>query len=634
MFKVPIMTVPSSGPSPVKKPSIKYFHRGLSLFVFTSIALSLLSFLWLKNEENQLIESDFSRIAESRLASLEQAVEQKLLKLRSLAVLHETMGSIDRNAFPKIIEQLDFDLGRIRTVGWIPRVTIAERIAFERRAQQELNRHFHFRQSGPNGGLQIAGAKPEYYPVYYQYPETDDQTLGFDVSSAAFPMRTLNRARESGSLAIGIVPFEPAENQEISLFAVYPVFQDLSPEAGDHPENRALLGFYFVLAPVGAIYQNVRDQLPPAGLDLYIYASFHAGTDSLQILFAPSRVPVESAVSRQTQGALREGYHIEKRFNLGPGMPEIIYMLKPTEDFVKVRQTWRPWAVLWGGMSFSGGLVFFILLQIRHTRLAQRFAIEQQRYAASLEKEVEERKLVEERLKTSNLELEAFVYTVSHDLKTPLSAIIGHAEVLQIQEAHSLDNKTLESLRTIEEQGRRMNGLMEDLLTLARAGKVSPPNEKVDSSGVLQTVLEGLAASILEKNARIEIGSMPSVWLPRSLLAQIFENLVQNALNYGQPEAGPVEIDGKSDPSSTVFYVRDHGPGIPSEERHKIFEVFYRGTGGQLSRGTGIGLATVKKIVEQYNGKVWFEETPGGGATFFVKLPGQPDASRDNQQRP
>jgi signal transduction histidine kinase len=301
-------------------------------------------------------------------------------------------------------------------------------------------------------------------------------------------------------------------------------------------------------------------------------------------------------------------------------MPVIVYVLKPTDTFIVSRQTWRPWATLLGGFAFSGALVLFGVLQFRHTSLANLLAEEQRHYADMLEREVEERKLAEERLKISNLELEAFVYTVSHDLRTPLSAIIGHAELLQMLEADNLNNQTLDSLQTIEEQGRRMNGLMEDLLELARVGRLDPPAEEVDTDNVLQTVLEGLEPLIIEKNVTLKIAEMPTLKVPSSLLAQIFENLIGNALRYGCQTGGIVEVGCELNRDSTRIRVSDHGAGIPTEEREKIFEVFYRGSTGQSERGTGIGLATVKKIAQQYGGDVWYEDTPGGGATFFVQL--------------
>jgi signal transduction histidine kinase len=605
---------------PIQKTPTKHWRRILSFIALTSVALTLLIFFWLRAEERQFIRTDFARVAEGRLSTLERALEQKLLRLRSLAVVHQSSGKIKRKRFPQIIQNLDFDLENILSIGWIPKVQGEHRSMFEMHVQAEIGKHFHFYQSASGGTFKIADQRPVHYPVTFRFPETKNQVLGFDVASEPLLLKTLNRARDEKALSFGIVPFHSESDDGISLLAVYPVFLEPDLMSSSTHSKDALEGFYFILAPVGAIYQNVREQLPHVGLDVYIFAAFKGEAESLQILFSPSRTSTKITLDNQTEASLRQGYHYEQRYSLGPEMPEIVYFLKPTDGFISQRQTWRPWAAMLGGLTFSGVLIFFGVLQLRYTGLVQLFALEQRHYADILVKEVEERKLAEDRLKTSNLELEAFVYTVSHDLRTPLSAIIGHAELIQMLEAENLTDGVLDSLQTIEEQGHRMNGLMEDLLKLARVGRLEPSAEEVDTDNVLQTVLEGLGPLIMEKNVNLDVAEMPPLTVPRSLLAQIFENLIGNALRYGCKAGGLVEVGCELNRDTIRIRVSDHGAGIPIEEREKIFEVFYRGSTGQSERGTGIGLATVKKIAQQYGGDVWYEDTPGGGATFFVQI--------------
>ena len=603
-----------------QKISVNHRQRILSLLVLSSVALTLFAFLWLRAEERQFIQTDFTRVAEGRFASLERAIEQRLLKLKSLAVVHQSLGKVERKRFPEIIQNLDFDIEEIRSVGWIQKVSGEQRLTFEEHTQSETGEHFHLYQRGPAGTFKIAEQRPVHYPISYRFPETGNQGLGFDVASEPFLMKTLNRAEDEKSLSFGIVPFHSEVDDGLSILAVYPVFQEPDRMSPKTRTEETLEGFYFVLAPVGSTYQKVREQLPPVGLDVYIFAAFKGRSESLQILFSPSRASTDSTSGSQTEASLRQGYYFEQRYLLAPDMPEIIYFLKPTDAFIASRQTWRPWVALLGGGAFSGVLILFGLLQVRHTGLVHRFAVEQQHYADLLKGEVEERKLAEDRLKISNRELEAFVYTVSHDLRTPLSAIIGHAEVLQMLEDESFSEQTLDSLQTIEEQGRRMNRLMEDLMELARVGRLEPPAGEVDTDNVLQTVLEGLGQLIMEKNATLDLAEMPPLIVPRSLLAQIFENLIGNALRYGCPSGGLVEVACELNQDTIRIRVSDHGAGIPIEEQEKIFEVFYRGSTGHSESGTGIGLATVKKIAQQYGGNAWYEDTPGGGATFFVEF--------------
>jgi signal transduction histidine kinase len=124
---------------------------------------------------------------------------------------------------------------------------------------------------------------------------------------------------------------------------------------------------------------------------------------------------------------------------------------------------------------------------------------------------------------------------------------------------------------------------------------------------------------------RIKIEDLPSIHIHKTLLIQIFSNLIGNAIQYAGSQGSPIEVGGNRSGEWVRFYVRDHGPGIPKEEINNIFDLFSRGSTGSRIKGTGVGLATVKKIARHYEGKVWVEETPGGGATFWIEFRDTPD---------
>jgi signal transduction histidine kinase len=217
-------------------------------------------------------------------------------------------------------------------------------------------------------------------------------------------------------------------------------------------------------------------------------------------------------------------------------------------------------------------------------------------------------------------EQEAFVYTVSHDLRTPLTAIIGYAELFQDAYEEHLDDIALGYLKDIQSQGNRMATLMEDLLALSKLGHLARPEEPVDVKDVVEQTLRNLANQLTASGNEVQIGDLPQVRVPQTLLTQIFDNLIGNAARYAGKESGPIEVEGEKDGNIVRFIVRDHGSGILAEERGPIFEVFYRGVTGKAVSGTGVGLATVKKIARLYGGNAWAEETPGGGATFCVEM--------------
>jgi PAS domain S-box-containing protein len=234
--------------------------------------------------------------------------------------------------------------------------------------------------------------------------------------------------------------------------------------------------------------------------------------------------------------------------------------------------------------------------------------------------DITDRKEIETRLKETNRELDAFVYTVSHDLRTPISVVVGYADFIKEYYRPVLPDEVIEHLATIETQGHRMAALVEDLLTLAMVGTLKQPDAAVDGNAELAQVLDELTAEIEKSGATIVANELPEVKLPGTLLAQIFQNLVGNALRYAGAGSRPIEIGGERSGSKVRFYVRDHGKGIPEDERDRIFDVFYRGSTSQGLIGSGVGLATVMKIARLYSGRAWVEDTPGGGATFWVEM--------------
>ncbi len=235
-------------------------------------------------------------------------------------------------------------------------------------------------------------------------------------------------------------------------------------------------------------------------------------------------------------------------------------------------------------------------------------------------RDISSHKEAQEKLEASNREMEAFVYTVSHDLRSPLTPIIGYAVYLQETYRNRLDSDALAGLADIQASGEKMLTLMEDLLDLAMVGQLEAPIQPIDPNKVLDNLLEELAPRITETGAEVIVTPLPLLRLPETLLYQLFSNLINNALLYAGKGGTPIEIGSSTSDGAIELFVRDHGPGIPAADRERIFEVFYRGARKQAASGTGIGLATVQKIAHLYNGQARVEETPGGGATLRVRL--------------
>jgi len=165
-----------------------------------------------------------------------------------------------------------------------------------------------------------------------------------------------------------------------------------------------------------------------------------------------------------------------------------------------------------------------------------------------------------------------------------------------------------------------MTTLMEDLLVLSKVGYVERPAECVDTNAIAQDVITEFGAQLAKSGIVINKAPLPSLHVPETLLAEIFKNLIGNALNYACKKGSVIEIGGEQADDRVRFFVQDHGPGIPEEERGRIFDIFYRGSTGEHAKGTGVGLAIVQKVAQLYGGRAWVEETPDGGCTFWVEM--------------
>ena len=224
-------------------------------------------------------------------------------------------------------------------------------------------------------------------------------------------------------------------------------------------------------------------------------------------------------------------------------------------------------------------------------------------------------------LEQSNKELQRFAGVASHDMHAPLRRIVTLGAMLQEQYASQLDAGGRELLSFIVSCAEHMQELIDDLLTHSRVGTSQKPLELVDCEATFKKAQSNLAVLIDEASAQIQVQQLPTVMGNKVELVQLFQNLVGNAIKY-RGEADPlVDVSAESQGEEWLFRIQDNGIGIPQKDHSKIFEAFKRLHGDDKYPGTGIGLATCKKIVERLDGKIWVESCDGGGSVFIFTLP-------------
>jgi signal transduction histidine kinase len=231
---------------------------------------------------------------------------------------------------------------------------------------------------------------------------------------------------------------------------------------------------------------------------------------------------------------------------------------------------------------------------------------------------------LEQRVVERTAQLEAFSYSVSHDLRAPLRHVIGFVELLQKDAGISLPKESLRYLTTISRAANLMGNLIDDLLAFSRLGRSEIHKTKVDLSQLIEETLGDFQLDIKERNIVWEIQQLPTVQADRSLLRMVFVNLISNALKFTRIRAkAKIEISSSPGDSETVIFVRDNGAGFDPQYADKLFGVFQRLHTNDDFEGTGIGLANVQRIIQRHGGRVWAEGTVGKGATFFVSFPTQ-----------
>jgi signal transduction histidine kinase len=497
-------------------------------------------------------------------------------------------------------------------------------------------------------GIQMMGYAraegPGSYPITYAEPmdRANRGLVGYDPYLMAADRATMDRARDTGEVELTGKTFMLMEAPRGSLsdlvlqkgvIAYLPIYRKGEPRGSVAERRRALEGYVVSYLPTDRVLEGILNESYDSSVDIEVYDG--AGLTPKNLLYDEDgiqRASEAQASSGSSGGTFAEVTELpagrpDGRFSLGNSVPldvegrEWSLYFETLPGFERGENTRLPLFVLLSGLGVSL-LLFGVTYMLVRARLLAEEA------GAGLEEANRE-------LEVTNRELEAFSYSVSHDLRAPLRSIDGFSQILLEDYADELDEEGKDYLGRVRAASQRMGRLIDDLLGLSRVTRAALRREQVDLSSLAHEVADGLRESRPDRAVEFEIEDGIEVHGDPRLIRVALTNLLGNAFKFTEKEERARISFGEDRRLShlgcvAVYYVRDNGAGFDMEYADKLFGAFQRLHGASEFEGTGIGLATVQRIVRRHGGRVWAEGRVGDGATFYFTLrPGlQIDPSR------
>jgi signal transduction histidine kinase len=401
----------------------------------------------------------------------------------------------------------------------------------------------------------------------------------------------VNRARDRGKPVISApVRLLPETGDQLGILIVAPAYTTAATPVSVDRRRSDFMGVAVWLLPVSNIVGDALRGIPQDGIDIRI-EDMSAQTDGL--LYDSGSGPAKSAAT-ELQG--------ESIQHLG----ERNWMLTfyPSRQYVLAQRGWLAWAFLIVGLLFTSLLSAFLIGVTGHSAAVQRLVSE--RTSA---------------LEAVNRELEAFSYTVAHDLRSPLNAVLGFSRLLSNSSRDKIDPKDRHYLDVILAGSMRMTTLIDDLLNLSRVNRAQLCAEQINLSELATRVVADLRMRDPTRQVVVEIADGLTAFCDKDLIKVALENLLGNAWKFTakKPDAR-IAFTLEKTVDGPVFCVRDNGAGFDMERAGKLFAPFQRLHQASEFEGTGIGLATVARIISRHGGRIWASAAMNQGASFFFTL--------------
>jgi signal transduction histidine kinase/sensor domain CHASE-containing protein len=642
------------------KPDSAYTGNSRSWVAYIPIAIVALigvivawhTFNMVSEWEQHRVHLAFRSAAKDRVLMIQREIEQSLGLVQDIGSFFDASDWIGRRDFRKFVGPAILRYSGIVALQWIPRVSETERASFEEKARRSFPR-FRITESNQDGELVTAEPRPVHFPVFYVQPyQLNKEALGLDLASDPAHVVVLHEIQEAGQMrASPRISLEREGRIDYGFIARLPVYDkagtdELEAESGEEetsleiPEKRQLplRGFAAGIFRISEIVESALQNLSPSGIDMiisdvsdenerhFLYRHFSrkrfADAEQSNLVDAESQ---ENKVLIQTISVAGRRWEVLCSSISGYFQPDLR----------------SAWVTLAGGLTVTGLLTIYLSTLVGSSAKVKRLVNERTTQLVemneALNSEITERLNAEKELQGLNEtleervavrtaeaerhvgELEQFAYVASHDLKAPLRGIANLATWLEEDLQEVLTEDTREQLDLLRDRVQRMNALIEGLLEYSRIGKAAHPLENVDTGELLAEVIDSLSPP--DEFVVDVAANMPALYTDRLHLYQVFSNLIGNSIKHASGVPGHAGVTVNSQNGYYQFTVTDDGPGIAPEFHDKIFMMFQTLAVNDYGSNTGIGLALVKKIVQEHGGSITVQSKEGNGATFTFTWP-------------
>jgi len=576
-------------------------HIPAMVVFIAGCALAVLAFALARQWEERRIHGEFHRLAASRVAAVQKAIDLNLEVLWSIEGLYAASIRVERHEFRAFAGSALARHRAIAALQWAPRIPHAARKAHETEGREELGQDYHIAEDARDGRTVAAAPRHEYFPLYFAEPrERRHHPFGLDLSSDGSHGNLMARAADAAlPLATARIPLKPPHAFAVNVFL--PIYKGGAAPRDPAERTDRLLGFAVALYRLDGLLDEALWQLEPGAVRLQLLD--YSAPPARRFLAAHPRQTASDA--SPTPGSL---HHAAALRVAGRGWS---VACRPSKGFVAGGRTGLPIAALATGILFTLVLTGYLLTLAGHTARVERLVAVR----------TDELSRANDELARSNAELEQFAYVASHDLQEPLRMVSSFVQLLAQRYQGKLDADADEFIGYAVDGATRMQALIRDLLAYSRVGRRGHELAPVDLEAALEQATANLRAAIADADAALTHEPLPTVLGDETQLTQLLQNLIGNAVKFHGTQPPQIHVGARRQAESWIISVRDNGIGIDPDYADRIFLIFQRLHTRAQYDGTGIGLAMCRKIVERHGGRIWLESTPGSGSTFSFTLP-------------